>query len=198
MQIGDWKGTPFELGVRERTAAGAEACLARVYTNPSRGISISVLLLGGLPGDIATHTPDVCYRGAGYVMETPTPFNRGRGADRPAAGFRTALAARGGADPSVLRIFWSWFTPKGWTAPDDVRWRFASEPTLCKLYVVRETGGAPVEPDRDPCNDLLDVLLPELDRARVLRAGVSPGAVGAARARPAPRPCAGGPQSPPG
>jgi hypothetical protein len=52
----------------------------------------------------------------------------------------------------------------GWSAPEDARWRFAPEPTLCKLYVIRETGGASVEPADDPCNDFMGVFLPELDR----------------------------------
>lgn len=171
MTIGDWTASPFELGARERKMAGAEACLARVYTNHARGTSVSVLLLGGLPGDIATHTPDVCYRGAGYDLSPPTSFDHPPRPGGPRAGFRTALAARGGADPSVLRIFWAWHAATGWTAPEDARWQFASEPTLCKLYVIRETGGTTVAPDRDPCNDFLDDFLPELERAVFPAAG---------------------------
>ena len=37
-------------------------------------------------------------------------------------------------------------------------------PALCKLYVIRETAGAAVDPEDDPCNDFLNVFLPELDR----------------------------------
>jgi hypothetical protein len=170
--IGDWTAIPFELGGREREVAGAEACLGRVYTNARRGTSVSVLLVGGLPGNIASHTPDVCYRGAGFELNAPAPYDyRPRGGDGPLAGFRTALATRGGVNPSVLRIFWTWHGPTGWTAPEQARWQFASEPTLTKLYVIRETGGAALEPDRDPCNDFLDVFLPELDRAVFPAAG---------------------------
>src|SRR5262245_7384060 len=61
MKIGDWEGTPFELSQDERAMAGAVACLARRYANPTRGEALTVLLLGGLPGNISTHTPDVCY-----------------------------------------------------------------------------------------------------------------------------------------
>src|SRR5207244_11825623 len=68
MDLGDWKGEAFELPARERAAAGAEACLARRYTNRGRGVAVTVLLLGGLPGDIAVHAPDACYPGAGYTL----------------------------------------------------------------------------------------------------------------------------------
>lgn len=171
MTIGQWSATSFELPARERAMAGADACLARVYTNAARGISISVLLLGGLPGKITTHTPDICYRGNGYELTAPEPFEHASRGGGSRASFRTALAVRRGANPSVLRIYWTWRSAKGWAASDNVRWELASEPKLTKLYVVRETGGAVIEPDRDPCKDFLDVLLPELDRAVFSPAG---------------------------
>jgi Protein of unknown function (DUF3485) len=165
MVIGDWKATPFELGPGERAMAGASACLSRVYTNPGRGASVSVLLLGGLPGDMSKHTPDVCYRGTGYTSDSPSPYNCRYGGDGPRrAGFRSVVATRGGTNPSILRILWSWNASEGWAAPEEPRWKFGSAPTLCKLYVVRETAGAIVDPGGDPCNDFLSVFLPELDR----------------------------------
>jgi len=171
MAIGDWTATSHELGAAERKMAGAEAWLSRVYTNPGRGVSISVLLLGGLPGKMSTHTPDICYAGAGYELGPPAAYERRYGTDGRRAGFRTATAMRGGANPSALRIFWTWHASTGWAAPEDPRWTFAAERALCKLYVVRETGGAAVAPDRDPCNEFLDLFLPELDRAVFPAAG---------------------------
>jgi hypothetical protein len=170
--IGEWTSAPYELGARERAIAGAEACLGRVYTNSRRGVSVSVLLVGGHPAKIASHTPDICYRGAGYELSAPRAFDRPAGArGGPAAGFRTAVATRGGAHPSALRIYWTWRGSSGWAAPEEARWQYATEPNLTKLYVVRETGGAAIDPDRDPCNEFLDVLLPELDRAVFPTAG---------------------------
>ena len=97
MAIGDWSATPSQLGERERKLAGAEACLARVYTNATRGLSVSVLLLGGLPGDIAAHTPEVCYIGAGYDWTTAIGSTTARAPTALARSSSTALAdsARG-------------------------------------------------------------------------------------------------------
>ena len=64
-EIGEWTSVSRELPAREQTMAGAVGYISRVYTNPGKGLSISVLLLSGLPGDISTHTPDACYPGAG-------------------------------------------------------------------------------------------------------------------------------------
>jgi hypothetical protein len=164
MVIGDWKGTAFELPAADRTMAGAVACLSRRYSNPVRGVTVSVLLLGGLPGKISTHTPDVCYTGAGYILDAPSVTQLPYGLHDVAAEFRSALASRQGPNPSVLRIFWSWNASNGWSAPDEPRWRFASAPALCKLYVIRETGGAVVDPESDPCKDFMNVFLPELDK----------------------------------
>jgi hypothetical protein len=165
MVLGDWKATAYELPADERAMAGAVACLDRRYTDPSRGVTITVLLLGGLPGRIGVHTPDICYPGAGYTLGDVTDFTRGYGSPERQAQFRTALATRSGTTPSVLRIFWGWNAGKGWAAPEDARWQFASESTLCKLYVIRETAGAIVDPKHDACNDFLALLLPEIDRS---------------------------------
>jgi Protein of unknown function (DUF3485) len=162
--IGDWQGKDFEIAPKERAMAGAVACLSRRYSNPNRGISVSVLLLGGLPGNISVHTPDNCYPGAGYTLNAPASFDYRSGANKTSAGFRTALASRGGASPSTVRIFWSWNSSKAWVATCEPRWKFASARALCKLCVVRETDGAAVDPQSDPCNDFLSVFLPELDR----------------------------------
>jgi hypothetical protein len=164
MVIGDWKGEAFELAPEERAMAGAVACLARRYINSTRGVSVSVLLLGGLPGLISTHTPDACYPGAGYSLDSSSPIKLPYGPERRQTEFRTALARRTGTNPSVLRIIWGWNASAGWKAPDEPRWEFGSASTLCKLFVVRETMGVAVAPERDPCGEFIDVFLPELDR----------------------------------
>jgi len=164
MVIGDWKGTAHEVPALDRAVAGATACLGATYTNATRGVTVSVLLVGGLPGKISTHTPDVCYRGAGYTLTLPTEFDYRYGGDEHRSVFQTSLATHEGTTPSVLRIFWSWNASKGWSAPENPRWSFASEPALCKLYVIRETWGQVVEPESDPCKDFLAAFLPELDR----------------------------------
>jgi hypothetical protein len=164
MTIGDWKGTSLKLPATDQVKIGATPCLWRVYTNPTRGISVSVLLLGGLPGKLSTHAPDICYAGRGYTLGSSISFQRSYGPGNTQAVLRTSLATRGGSDPSVLRLIWGWNAAAGWQAPREPRWQFASKKALCKLYIVRETMGTPEGFDGDPCLDLLGVLLPEIDR----------------------------------
>ena len=164
MVIGDWNGTAFELPKELRDKAGAVAYLARRYSSPARGVTVSVLLFGGDAGSISSHTPEVCYPGAGYTLDSPSVLRLTDGRDDHRPEFRTAVATRSGTDPSVVRIFWGWNAWDGWVAPENPRWKFAGIPALCKLYVVRETGGAAGDPAADPCNDFLRAFLPELDR----------------------------------
>jgi hypothetical protein len=164
--IGDWKGTRQTLPVRELTMTGASSYFSAMYINPTRGASVSVLLLGGLPGKIATHTPDVCYPGAGFTLSQPSQANYVYGAGKDRAVFQTAVASKlTGTNPIELQIVWSWNNAKGWTAPESPRLSFASDPMLCKLYVTRQAGSANVEPTSDPGADFLSVFLPELDRS---------------------------------
>ena len=86
--IGDWQGTSFELSAKDQATA-ASFCLARRYSNPTNGATVSVLLLGGVPAKISVHTPDVCYSGAGYTLNSESVFlhngpdNRGANPNGP-------------------------------------------------------------------------------------------------------------------
>lgn len=163
--LGEWTaGEDRAIGPRELAMTGAVGHISRTYTNPTKGLAVSVLLLSGLPGDISTHTPDACYPGAGYTLRESDLYSRKYGVPEQTAQFRTAIATKGGASPSTLRIFWTWHGSKGWSAPEEPRWTFGAEPVLTKLYLVRETGGAKVDLETDPCNEFMTLLLPELDR----------------------------------
>jgi hypothetical protein len=163
--IGDWTGTPFAVPAPDLAMAGAVNYMARRYTNPRRDVTLTVLMLCGLPGDISLHTPEACYPGAGFTLGDTAVFTRTYGSPEHRAEFRTAVATRAGTNPAMLRIFWGWNASKGWLAPQDARWTFASEPALCKLYVVRETAGSIPDPSDDACNQFLTLLLPALDRS---------------------------------
>ncbi len=145
--------------------AGAAADFRRVYTNPGRGVSVSVLLLGGLPGKISTHTPDVCYTGAGFTLNSRRPMTSTTAAmDSGGPNSRPPWQREGERIPLSCGSSGAGTPPRGGPRPPSRDWHSASAPALCKLYVIRETAGAAVEPGADPCNDFLSVFLPELDR----------------------------------
>ena len=59
----DWQPTevPTEMPLNERSTA-----TSRRYAAPGGTRVAVVSLISGIPGSVATHTPDVCYPGSGY------------------------------------------------------------------------------------------------------------------------------------
>jgi hypothetical protein len=162
--IGEWTGKAIDVAAIDRAVAGVDASLARRYSHRTRGVAVTVIFVVGLPGKISTHTPDVCYQGAGFVTNSIAPFECQYGPDNRRALFQTAMALRDGPPASALKIFWSWNSGEGWMAPTSPRWEFSDKPVLTKLYVVRESVGADNDLARDPSVEFLRDFLPELDR----------------------------------
>ncbi|WP_152054004.1 exosortase-associated EpsI family protein [Tautonia marina] len=164
MTVETWHGASFEISDRELAGAGAVGHLARRYQDSDRGVALTTLLVSGLPGDIAAHTPDVCYPGSGFELSPPTRIDVPIGSPPQTATFLTSVASRqgpGGLD--ALRIFWAWNDGTGWKAPEDPRWSYAGAPALSKLYVIRETFGEPFNPEADPSLEFMNEFLPTLD-----------------------------------
>src|SRR6266446_9220579 len=84
LEIGDWKAEPQENDVQAFAQAGAQRYWTRLYTNARKGQSVLAILMCGRAGRMAVHTPEVCYRGAGYELyDTPAaaPLRADWGAD---------------------------------------------------------------------------------------------------------------------
>lgn len=167
--IGDWEGTNFELDQRQLEIGQIDGYLARRYRNRQDGREVTVLLVCGLPGPIAVHTPDICYAGAGYTPMAP-PVSELVPTDsfpfQEPAGFKTAEFRKEGAIfPESLRIYWSWSDGELWEAPDHPRPRFMTSRILYKIYVINE------QPDEDRvqageiCKAFIRVFLPEVSMA---------------------------------
>jgi hypothetical protein len=106
------------------------------FVNRRDGNAVVVFLVGGPPGPVAIHTPDVCYQASGYEVRAQERVTVGD--PRRAGGEfwsadliknRTALENR-------LHILWSWSATGAWSVPDSPRLTFARCPLLYKLYVL--------------------------------------------------------------
>lgn len=164
--IGDWHGEPLELDWRQLELAEIDGYISRRYKDRQGGRDVTILLVCGRPGPISVHTPDICYRGLGYVpAESPSHSVFKRGHDGPAAEFLAATFERNRTTtPQSLRILWSWNAEGKWEAPNLRRLRFASRPALYKLYVIREAsqfGGT----DDAEVGPFLRLFLPALGEA---------------------------------
>ncbi len=133
----DWqpKDVPTEMPTNERSIASS-----RSYSSLRNGHTAVVTIISGIPGSVATHTPDVCYVGSGYktlraarkeALELPS----GQTVNYYSADFEKKTASK----VDRIRIRWAWSTDGTWIAPDNPRWQFAKQlnsvPELYKLYI---------------------------------------------------------------
>ena len=161
--LGEWEGEALPQNAEApREVAGH---LFRRYVHRKTGETITVALVGGRPGPVSIHSPDVCYGAGGYDMATPTKYEAPVASDGLRAVFRTAQFVRTrAAEQTKLRIFWAWSARGDWDIPENPRVEFAGAGVLYKLYLIREVSGREPPVADDPCNDLMRLLLPELKR----------------------------------
>jgi hypothetical protein len=160
MAIGEWTGEELTLNPEELRLTEARSSVIRRYVHRTRGTAVTVVLLGGRPGPISVHTPDICYRGSGY--EEMTEAVRMTLSDAAHDEFWVRNFRKPSATPVQLRIFHSWSSDGRWEAPEHPRFAFAGQPALFKLYLIREMA-RPSEPtDDDLALDLFRTLRPKL------------------------------------
>jgi hypothetical protein len=161
LELGPWKGQEIEVKPGQ-AGAGVAGCVQRRYENRRTRAAVVIALVCGRPGPVSIHTPDACYVASGYDVGCAERITL---PDRSGALWQTDASRKTATDEMRLRIVYGWHTAAGWQAPDDARMAFAREKILHKLYLVRELSG-PADFVRDePCEDLLRVLLPELERS---------------------------------
>jgi hypothetical protein len=168
LAIGAWQGHDEETDRASFEQAGAKNYWMRSYVNSRSNESILVILMCGRAGKMAVHTPEVCYRGAGYELhDQPAPC-----ALKDFGAFWTAQFTKKGTTPTHLRLYWAWNAHGSWEASAAPRWEFRGEPFLYKLYVSRDISRQPgVAPGADVTAQFMREFLPVLDRALFPRDG---------------------------
>jgi len=130
----DWRPEKVdtEMPLNERSIA-----TSRRYTSAKGHIAV-ISFISGIPGSVATHTPDVCYPGSGYkTLRAPRKetFDLPGG---PATVYVADFEKKTQTKLDRVRVRWAWTTEGQWTAPDNPRWQFAGQlraPTLYKVYI---------------------------------------------------------------
>jgi hypothetical protein len=120
-----------DLPLKERSIA-----TSRQYHSTSLGFASSTSIISGIPGAVATHTPDVCYTSSGYTMirspKRQTITIGGQPATILVADFEKVKATQ----VERVRVRWAWSIDGNWDVPDYARFRYLKSPELFKLYVV--------------------------------------------------------------
>ena len=184
--IGDWRGQDVPMDRRQIDRAGIQGYVSRGYRNARDGREVSVLLVCGRPGPIAVHTPDVCYRGAGYEPEAePVAEVLGTAGGRPARFLKARFSKATAAGPRALDIAWAWNARGSWEAPSNPRVSFAAQPYLYKIYLISSHDGPPGPSTNGPPDgrEAAVAILEAVDRALSAREGPEPGLPPTAGAR---------------
>lgn len=130
----DCEAKPIEHDVplKERSIATSKR-----YMSKSNSFGATTSIISGVPGAVATHTPDICYTASGYTM-TRVPMRKtitlanGKQATFLYADFEKTKATQ----TDRVRVRWAWSTDGCWDAPDYARFAYLKTPELFKLYVV--------------------------------------------------------------
>ena len=194
MQIGDWVGrddyeylsdealAQCEPEERERRLAekarradefkrsNCRAQISRMYTN-REGQQVNVYLVCGTARHTTIHTPDWCYKGAGYESVSDRqqfsidldPENPGTVvAETLQAGFRKETPT----EKSELRIFWAFSDDGNWQGPRIPKAHFAGRPALYKLYLITDLSNQVNQTvvDADPAVEFAQTFIPTINR----------------------------------
>jgi hypothetical protein len=145
VRVGDYEPTPMEsdLPVKERSLFTTHR-----YDSAASGQTMVVSLTSGIPGAVATHTPDVCYVGSGYkLVRGPTR----RTLELPGGGtahyFFADVEKTTATGTDRQRVRWAWSADGTWDAPDRPRLTYIRAGELFKLYVVTRL------PENAPADD---------------------------------------------
>jgi hypothetical protein len=163
--VGDWKGESIPLETADLTHLGIKGQISSRYRNAVTGDSVTMLIVCGRPGPISVHTPDVCYRAAGYTAVGETyakeiPIEEGKKRSVWAQVFRRPATQ---AD-SQIEVNWAWLAENEWVAANNSRLSFAGSAAIYKLYVVRELSALESNRKRDASALFMHEFLPALEK----------------------------------
>ena len=160
LNVGDWEGKRTDHVNDPRS--GLAGSVTFRFRHVKSGKAVTVFLACGRPGPVSVHTPDVCYAGAGFEVERIATFTSPRLAGQTF--FTSRLVRKRTTEQSAQRIFWAWHGTDGWEVSDNPRVSFAGRGALYKMYVIREIIGPSDSLENDPCVELMEVLLPALEK----------------------------------
>jgi hypothetical protein len=164
MEVGDWKAQAIEADRDAFFQAGAQKYWTRTYVHARKKTAMLVILMCGRAGRMSVHTPEVCYKGAGYDMaskkenvDLKSEFGDELGT------FWSARFAKHTGVASDLRLYWAWNANGTWQAPSNPRWEFRGEPFLYKMYLSYDAPGLST-PSSEAVQDFLGQFVPELNK----------------------------------
>ncbi len=170
--LGPWKGKDTVLDPLIARATGADQIVTRRYVNQDTGAAIDLILEYGPAVEMYVHSPEVCYPAAGYA-QVAGPDTRQIKVGKTAAPFRSLVYSKGEGAPGELQeVYYSWWYEGRWNPSIGVQKYFERIPSMYKIHLARHVNQGEKRDVGNPCESLLNELLPEIDRR--MKAKTSP------------------------
>jgi hypothetical protein len=163
LALGPWKGEPVRLDEQIARATGATDHVVRRYVHQTTGVNVDVILLYGPATAVFIHKPEVCYPSAGFEPAA-LPVDRVIEAGTLRAPFRALLYAKGdGAPIDRQEVYYSWRFGGRWSPETGTFKQLERIPGMYKLHLARSVTGQEKRDVGNPCEALLQELLPALE-----------------------------------
>lgn len=167
LDLESWKGQENTIPQQALEIGEIDGYLARSYTNSADGSIVNLMVVCGRPGPISVHTPDICFKGAGYQLVNPYQQHQFRSEQDPSWTMDAFFGDFAKTDATMtqnVRVFWTWSDGTTFSAPDNPRLAFAGQPFLYKIYITHVTERAGDSPDTDAGRAFLKTFMPVLKR----------------------------------
>lgn len=165
MNLGPWKGQATKLDPQVAAGTGSVDNVFRRYVNQLTGAAVDVIVLYGPTTNMFIHSPEICYPAAGYQLGAGPdarmiPIGEGRSAP-----FRALVYTKGDSGVSIRQeVYFAWRYLGRWSPDVGSHKRFERIPGMYKVHVAREVGENELRGVGNPCESLLEYLVPELER----------------------------------
>jgi hypothetical protein len=163
LTLGSWQGEDTSLDPQIARRAGASDAIFRRYVDQATGAAVEVIVLYGPAVELFFHTPEVCYRGAGYTQldgRDQRVISSG-GMEAP---FRSLVFVKGQAtEAERVEVYYSWRYQGRWTPELGALKQFERIPGMYKVQLARRVMEQERRDVGPPCESLLDVLVPEIE-----------------------------------
>ena len=163
--LGPWTGTAGQLDPEIARLTGSTGHILRSYTDRETGVALSVLVIYGPAIDIYGHTPEICYPSTGYGEVPGSNGERTLEVDGESARYRTLAYAREAAGlQDRQEVSYSWYIDGQWSPSLPGVRQIMRTPAMFKVQVARSMAPTEDLSVTGPCDDFLDLLIPEIDR----------------------------------
>lgn len=174
--FGNWESEEAPLSPEEFKLTNCTGYVSRVYKNKSTGDEISVYVVTGTARHITIHTPQWCYRAAGFVQNgAAQPYEVALPEANAPVSFTTASFQKDTEQgKQQLRIFWSFTDDGHWESPNDAKMYYAWRGAMFKVYLISPETRALESLEQSPNVAFAKEFMPVLNEALFRAAGTAP------------------------